>query len=233
MGAGIALCTLNAGLPTILIDKNSKTLEQAVARIRGSYDGVITKGRMDAPERDRRLLLLTTSTDYAALGNADVIIEAVFEDLKVKQDIFRAFDPDREAWRNSVVEYLRPQCRPDRGCNAACRSHGWPAFLQPRERDATAGGRSWTADVACHARDSDVPCKTPWQDTGRRACVRWLYRQPDVRGVSSSGELLLDEGATPAQVDGALERWGMAMGPFAVMDLAGGDIAGRSAAPRP
>ena len=92
MGAGIAVALLDAGIPLWLVEADQAALDRGVARIAGIYDGQVKKGKLTASERDRRLSLLRPTLSYEAIGQADVVIEAVFESMEVKRGVFIALD---------------------------------------------------------------------------------------------------------------------------------------------
>ena len=92
MGGGIAMCAINAGLSAVMIDQTDEALQRGLGTIRRNYEGTVKKGRLSEEEMNRRLSRLSTSTDYAAVGSADLIIEAVFEDLGVKEAVFGKLD---------------------------------------------------------------------------------------------------------------------------------------------
>src|SRR5581483_5970520 len=92
MGSGIAMNFLNAGLPGTLVEVNQAALEKGLAAIRANYASTVKKGRLTETDLEQRLALLKTSVAYADLQNADLVIEAVFEDLGVKEGVFRELD---------------------------------------------------------------------------------------------------------------------------------------------
>ena len=92
MGAGIAVALLDAGIPLWLVEADQAALDRGLARIAGIYDGQVKKGKLTASERDRRLALLRPTLSYETIGQADVVIEAVFESLEVKREVFIALD---------------------------------------------------------------------------------------------------------------------------------------------
>ncbi len=224
MGTGIALCALNAGLPTVLIESRPAALAQAVMRMRGHYDGALAKGRLDASERDRQLSLLTTSTDYSALANADLIIEAVFEDMSVKREVFQTLDRVAKpsailASNTSTLDVERiaaatPRTDLTLGLHFFSPAHVMRLLEVVRTSRTSPGTLVTAMTLAKRLGKTAVVARVCDGFIGNRMFEEYLRQ----------AYFLLDEGATPGQIDGALEKWGMAMGPLAVMDLAGGDI---------
>ncbi|MFA6441452.1 MAG: 3-hydroxyacyl-CoA dehydrogenase NAD-binding domain-containing protein [Sterolibacterium sp.] len=92
MGGGISMCFANAGIPVIILDTSQANLDRGLATIRKNYERSVTRGSLKPEQRDQRLDLITTTLDYAALGSADVIIEAVFENMALKKEIFAKLD---------------------------------------------------------------------------------------------------------------------------------------------
>lgn len=92
MGSGIAAALIDAGIQTILVERDDAALDRGLANLRRIYGSAIRKGRITEPEMEQRLGMVAGATDYAALANADLTIEAAFEDMGVKQAIFRKLD---------------------------------------------------------------------------------------------------------------------------------------------
>ena len=92
MGSGIAMSFLNAGIPVRLLEVDAGALERGVRRIRDTYDSRLARGRMSSAEHGQRLALLTASLDYGDLASADIVVEAVFEEMEVKEAVFRRLD---------------------------------------------------------------------------------------------------------------------------------------------
>src|SRR5262249_45043288 len=92
MGAGIAMAFANAGLPVVVTDETQAAIDRGLARVKSTYDESVAKGRLSAAEGAARTALVQASTDQAVLGRADLVIEAVFEDMAVKHAVFRRLD---------------------------------------------------------------------------------------------------------------------------------------------
>ncbi len=224
MGTGIVLSALAAGFPAVLVDSNAEALGRAAVRIRSDIEAAVAKGRIGAGERDRRIGLLSTSSDYARLGAADLIIEAVFEDLAVKQQVFRELGriaaPEAVLASNTSTLDIDRIGAPADGADRVIGLH----FFSPANvmrlleivRGTNTSGETIATALAFARKLDKVAVVARIGDgfIGNRMFEEYLRQ----------AYLLLEEGALPAQVDAVLEGWGMAMGPFAVMDLAGGDI---------
>ncbi len=225
MGAGIAAAFSDAGFPVILIERDKDAVQAALGRIRATYDRSVSSGRIGADEAQKRAARITGSQDYAALGTVDLVIEAVFEDLAVKRDVFTKLDSVLKpgAILGSNTSYLdldqlgattkRPQ-------DVVGLHFFAPAnvmrLLEVVRTKATSGETLATAlAVAKKIRKVPVVARVCEGFIGNR--IYAAYRR--------ECEILLEEGAYPEQVDAALEAFGFPMGPFAVTDLSGLDIA--------
>jgi 3-hydroxyacyl-CoA dehydrogenase len=228
MGAGIATTFADAGIAVALIDVSEQALERGRATIARVYDSAVGKGKIDADERARRTALIATGASYDALAQADVVVEAVFEDLALKRDVFaalgRACRGDAILATNTstldVDAIAAAAPRPERSLGMHFFSPAHVMRLLEIVRGSATSGATVSAAVALGARLGKVPVVVGNCDgfVGNRMLHR--YRR--------EAELLLEAGATPEQVDGALRAFGFAMGPFAVADLAGVDIGWRA-----
>jgi len=224
MGVGIALTALNAGIPTTLVEINPDNLQKGVVRIRGSLEQAVQKGRMSAEEATRRFGLLSSSSEFDSLRSADLVIEAVFEDLEVKRKVFRALDAVTSptailATNTSTLDVnLIAEATPRAASTVGLHFFSPANVMRLLEvvRGAQTSEQTLVTVMSLAKRLGKTAVVSCVCDgfIGNRMFEEYLRQ----------AYFMLDEGATPLQVDLALERWGMAMGPFAVMDLAGGDI---------
>ena len=217
MGAGIAVALLDAGLPVTLLERGLT----AVDRILG---GAVTRGRLSPADRDARWARLAGTLDPADLGQADVVVEAVFEDLEIKRAVFRRLDaackPDAVLATNT--SYLDPNAiaaaagRPDAviGLHFFSPAHVMK-LLEVVKTDAAAPRTVATA-WALARRLGKTPVLAGVCDGFIGNRIRTVFRR--------AAERRLLAGATPADVDGAMRAFGMPMGPFEMQDLAGLDI---------
>lgn len=224
MGIGIAIASLNAGYAVVLVDKNAEACARAAKNIDKTIRGLAEKGRIAGDVADARLANLSTSTELADTAEADLFIEAVFEDLEVKRSVFREIEkvarPDAILATNTstldVDRIAEVVATPERVIGMHFFS---PAnimrLLEIIRADKTAP--RVLADVLTVSRKlGKVGVVSGICDgfIGNRIFEEYLRQ----------AYFLLEEGALPSQVDGAMERWGFAMGPLKVMDLAGQDI---------
>ncbi|WP_119302797.1 3-hydroxyacyl-CoA dehydrogenase NAD-binding domain-containing protein [Dongia deserti] len=225
MGSGIATAVLDAGLTVIAVEQNEDAASKGRVRIEGLLDRSLQSGRIDAAGRQERLSRLSTSGDMTALKDADLIIEAVFDDLDVKTNLFQRLDDvvRPEAILATNTSYLDPDriatttARPERVLGLHFFSPANVMRLVEVVRCARTAPDVLAAGVAFAKRLRKLPivCGVTEGFIGNR--IFSAYRR--------EAEFLLEDGALPHQIDAAMEEYGFAMGPFAVFDLAGLEIA--------
>jgi len=224
MGGGIAICFANAGLPVTVIDGSQEALDRGLAVVGKTYDTMVKRSRLTAEEKDKRLALIRGSLNYADLAGADVVIEAVYESLDLKRKIFSALDkavkPGAVLATNTstldIAEIAAATRRPQDviGLHFFSPANVMP-LLEVVRTDATAPAVIRTAlDLAKSLRKTPVLARVCYGFIGNRM----------MEGYAREAQRMVLEGATPRQVDGALEAWGMAMGILAVFDMAGVDV---------
>ncbi len=224
MGGGIAMCFANAGMPVTVIDTTQEALDRGLAVVDRNYASMVKRGRLTADEHARRMSLIRGSLDYADLADADVIIEAVFESMDLKKAIFAKLDrvakPGAMLATNTstldVAEIARATSRPADvvGLHFFSPANVMP-LLEVIRTDASSPAAVRTAmELAKPLRKTPVLAKVCYGFVGNRM----------MEGYAREAERMVLEGATPKQVDDALERWGMAMGILAVFDMAGTDV---------
>jgi 3-hydroxyacyl-CoA dehydrogenase len=224
MGGGIAICFANAGIPVTLIDASAAGLERGVAGIDRVYQSMVDRGRLSAADKTQRLASISTSLDYQALRDADVIVEAVFEDLELKREIFRKLDAVAKpgailATNTSTLDIAQIAEVTQRPGDVIGMHFFSPANVMPLLEVVRTGRTSATAiktvmDIAKPLRKTPVLARVCYGFIGNRM----------MEGYAREAERMVLEGATPRQVDSALEDWGMAMGILAVFDMAGIDV---------
>ena len=224
MGSGIAICLLDAGVPVTVLETKQEALDKGMATIRAHYDKALAKGRLAAGDAERRIGMLKPTLDYDDLAGADLIIEAVFEDLAVKKQVFERLDAVAKpaailASNTSTLDLNRIAGFTARPQNVVGMHFFSPANVM-KLLEVVRGAR--TADdvlvtamnVAKRMRKTAVVSGVCDGFIGNRMIEQYLRQ----------ALFLLEEGASPGQVDRALEKFGMAMGPFRMSDLAGNDV---------
>jgi len=228
MGGGIAMCFANAGIPAILVDTTRENLDRGLGAIRKNYDISVRRGRFGRERVEGFLANLSGTTDYADIAGVDLVIEAVFENMRVKQSVFRALDrickPGCILATNTsyldVNEIAAVTGRPGDVIGAHFFS---PANVM-KLLEVVRADKTRPEVVLTAMQLAKKIGKTP---VAVRVCHGFVGNRM-LRYYSRQAQLLLLDGAGPRQVDGAMENWGMAMGPLAVGDLAGLDVGYRS-----
>ena len=224
MGGGIAMNFLSAGLPVTLVEANAEALAKGVAAIRRNYESSLKKGRLTADALDANMSRLAPTLAFGDIANSDLVIEAVFEDMDVKERVFRQLDEVARpgailATNTSTLDVDRIAAftrRPQDVLGAHFFSPANVMKLLEIVRGEKTGG-----DVLATMMQV---AKKIGKTAVVAACLRRIHRQPHARAVHPPGHVPARGGRVPAQVDRALERFGMAMGPFRMSDLAGNDI---------
>jgi 3-hydroxyacyl-CoA dehydrogenase len=224
MGAGIATAILNAGLPVLMIEQKPDALERGAGYVKKTIEADVAKGRIDAETAQARLALLSTSLHLADAGQADIVIEAVFEDAEVKRQVFTALDAIAKP--GAIL-----------ASNTSTLDLNAIAAATKRPGDVVGAHFFSPANIMKLLEIVRGDETSPQVLTTALAFAKTIGKVGVVAGVCNGfignrmfeeylrqAYLLLEEGALPVQVDGALERWGMAMGPLKVMDLVGQDI---------
>ena len=224
MGGGIAMNFLNAGLPVVMLETKQEALDRGVATIRGNYDAQVKKGKLKAELAEQRMGLLSTTLDYADLADADMVIEAVFEDLGVKEQVFRRLDEVMKpgailASNTSTLDLNRIAAFTQRPQDVIGTHFFSPANVMKLLE--VVRGEQTAKDVLATVMQLGKKIRKTCVVSG--VCDGFIGNRM-VEQYLRQAFLLVDEGSTPQQVDKAIERFGFAMGPFRMSDLAGNDI---------
>ena len=224
MGGGIAMSFANAGIPVTLIDATQEALEKGMAKIRANYAATVSKGRLKQEDMDKRVALIQPAADLAAAKDADIVIEAVFERLDVKQEVFRKLDAIAKpgailATNTSTLDVNRIAEATKRPQDVIGTHFFSPANVMRLLEVVRA--RQTAKDVLASTMKLGKTLKKVAVVSG--VCDGFIGNRM-LEKYGQQALFLIDEGASPQQVDGALQKWGMAMGPFAMYDMAGQDI---------
>jgi len=224
MGAGIAVALLDAGLPVWLLETDQTALDRGRERIAGIYDTQVKKGKLAADERDRRLARLRPTLSLESLSQADVVIEAVFESMDVKREVFLALD--RVMKRGAVLATNTSTLDVDAIAGFTRR----PADVLGLHFFSPANVMRLLEVVRGHATAPDVLAtalslgKTLRKVTVVAGVCDGFIGNRMLEGYIKQAWYLVEEGATPEEVDRAIEAFGFAMAPFRVGDLVGHDV---------
>jgi 3-hydroxyacyl-CoA dehydrogenase len=227
MGGGIAMAFANAGIAVVLLDREQPLVDKGLGIISKNYASTVSKGRLSQAEMDARVGRITGTTSWDSLADVDLVIEAVFEEMGLKKEIFGRLDKlckkDAILATNTstldVDEIARSTSRPEQVIGLHFFS---PANVM-RLLEIVRGDRTSKAVIAT--------CMKLAKDISKvgvlvGVCYGFVGNRM-LHAYGREAQLLIQEGASPAQVDAVLTRFGLAMGPCATSDLAGIDVGWR------
>ncbi len=224
MGGGIAMNFANVGIPVTIVERNQEALDKGLAVVRKNYERSASRGSIPAEAVEQRMALITGSTDKADFADCDIVIEAVFEDMELKQSIFKELDeickPGALLASNTsaldVNKIAAVTSRPESVIGMHFFSPANVMKLLENVRGDKSSDTVVATTMAVGKRIGKIPVMVG-------VCPGFVgNRMLFSRGAES--ERMILEGATPAQVDRVLFDFGFPMGPFAMSDLAGLDI---------
>jgi 3-hydroxyacyl-CoA dehydrogenase len=224
MGAGIAVNFLNAGIPTFMLEVTQEALDRGAGRVRDVYVGQVKKGRMDQAKAESRMALLKPTLNYADIGGADLVIEAVFEDMGVKEKVFRQLDATMKpgailATNTSTLDIDRIAQFTGRPQDVIGLHFFSPANVM-KLLEVVRGAQTAPEVLATAMALAKAIRKTA---VVSGVCDGFIGNRMINQYFAQSLQML-DEGASPQEIDAAIEGFGFAMGPFRMSDLAGNDI---------
>jgi len=224
MGGGISMNFLNAGIPVKILEMKQEALDRGIATIRKNYEAQVKKGKLKAEKYEERMALLSTTLDYNDLKDADLIIEAVFEELGVKEKVFKELDRVAKpgailASNTSTLDVDKIAAFTKRPQDVVGMHFFSPANVMKLLE--VVRGKETAKDVLATVMSTAKKIKKTAVVSG--VCDGFIGNRM-IEQYSRQAGFLLDEGATPQQVDKAVEKFGFAMGPFRMGDLAGNDI---------
>ncbi len=224
MGGGIAMNFLNAGLPVTLLEMKQEALDRGVATIRKNYEAQVKKGKLTQEKLDARMALLTTTLSYDDLKDADMVIEAVFEDMAVKEQVFKTLDevmkPGAILASNTSTLDVDQIAAFTRRPQDVIGTHFFSPANVMRLLEVIRGEKT-AKDVLATVMQLGKKIRKTCVVSG--VCDGFIGNRM-IEQYSRQAGFLLEEGATPEQVDKAIEKFGFAMGPFRMSDLAGNDV---------
>jgi 3-hydroxyacyl-CoA dehydrogenase len=227
MGGGIAMCFANAGIPVTIVETGRDLLQKGLDRVAANYRATVARGGLGADEMERRIALIKGVTELDAVGAADFVIEAVFEEMELKKRVFA--DLDRVAKANAVLATNTSTLDVDEIARATSRprdvlgTHFFSPANVMRLLEIVRG--------AATSPDALVTAVTLGRHLGKvpvtvGVCYGFVGNRMLARR-SVEAERLLLEGALPQEVDAAVTGFGFPMGPFAMADMAGLDVGWR------
>ena len=224
MGGGISMNFLNAGIPVVMLEMKQDALDRGVATIRKNYESQVKKGKLKQEKYEQRMSLLSTTLSYDALTDVDMVIEAVFEEIGVKETVFKELD--RVMKPGAILASNTSTLNVDTIADFTKRPQDVVGlhFFSPanvmRLLEVVRGAKT-AKDVMATVMVIAKKIKKTAVVSG--VCDGFIGNRM-IEQYGRQGGFLLDEGCTPAQVDKAIEKFGFAMGPFRMGDLAGNDI---------
>ncbi len=227
MGGGIAMNFANAGIPVTIVETSQEALDRGLGIIRKNYEATVAKGRLSRDAMEQRMALFTGSLDYDGLSDVDIVIEAAFENMALKKEIFGKLDKTCKsgailATNTSTLDIDEIAAETDRPEDVIGLHFFSPANVMRLLEIVRAAKTS--KDVVATAMKLSRTIGKVSAVVG--VCDGFVGNRM-LHAYMDQAMSLLEEGALPQQIDKALYDWGWAMGPFAVMDLAGNDVSWR------
>jgi 3-hydroxyacyl-CoA dehydrogenase len=224
MGGGIAMNFLNAGIPVKILEMKQEALDRGLATIRKNYEAQVGKGKLKADAYEKRMALLSTTLSYDDIAQADLVIEAVFEEIGVKEAVFKKLDQVIKpgailASNTSTLDVNQIAAFTKRAQDVVGMHFFSPANVM-KLLEVVRGAKTGK-DVMATVMAVAKKIKKTAVVSG--VCDGFIGNRM-IEQYSRQAGFLLEEGCTPAQVDRAIEKFGFAMGPFRMGDLAGNDI---------
>jgi 3-hydroxyacyl-CoA dehydrogenase len=224
MGGGISMNFLNAGIPVTMLETKQEALDRGVATIRKNYEAQVRKGKLKADKYEARMALLATTLEYGAIADADLVIEAVFEEMAVKEKVFKTLDEVMKpgailASNTSTLDVNRIASFTKRPQDVVGMHFFSPANVMKLLE--VVRGEKTAKDVLATVMQLAKKIRKTAVVSG--VCDGFIGNRM-IEQYGRQGGFLLEEGCTPQQVDRAAEKFGFAMGPFRMGDLAGNDI---------
>jgi 3-hydroxyacyl-CoA dehydrogenase len=224
MGGGIAMNFLNAGIPVVMLEMTQEALDKGLGIIRKNYEAQVKKGKLKEDKYAERMALLSTTLTYADLRDADLVIEAVFEEIGVKQKVFEQLDAVMKpgailASNTSTLDLDKIASFTQRPQDVIGMHFFSPANVM-KLLEVVRGAKT-APDVLMTVMKLGKVIRKTCVVSG--VCDGFIGNRM-IEQYSRQAGFLLEEGCTPQQVDKAIEKFGFAMGPFRMGDLAGNDI---------
>ncbi|HCY15517.1 MAG: 3-hydroxyacyl-CoA dehydrogenase [Curvibacter sp. GWA2_64_110] len=224
MGGGITMNFLNAGIPVKMLEMKQEALDRGIATIRKNYEAQVGKGKLKQDKYEQRMALLSTTLNYDDLKDADLVIEAVFEEMGVKEAVFKKLDEVMKpgailASNTSTLDVNKIASFTKRPQDVVGLHFFSPANVM-KLLEVVRGAKT-AKDVLATVMSVAKTIKKTAVVSG--VCDGFIGNRM-IEQYSRQAGFLLEEGCTPAQVDKAIEKFGFAMGPFRMGDLAGNDI---------
>jgi 3-hydroxyacyl-CoA dehydrogenase len=224
MGGGIAMNFVNAGIPVTLLETKQEALDKGIATIRKNYENTMKKGKLTPEKFEQRVGLISGTLNYADIADADIVVEAVFEDMAVKEAVFKQLDAVMKP--GAILASNTSTLDVDQIANFTGRpqdvigTHFFSPANVMKLLEIVRGAKTGKDVLATTLALSKKLRKT---GVVSGVCDGFIGNRM-IEQYSRQAGFLLEEGCLPEQVDKAVEKFGFAMGPFRMGDLAGNDI---------
>ena len=225
MGGGIAMNFANAGIPVMILDVSDAVLQRGIAVVRENYENTVKRGRLSKSDMVDRMALISGTTDYNAIAESDLVIEAVFEDIDLKKKVFKKIDgickPEAIIATNTstlnIDQIAAVTKRPEKiiGLHFFSPANVMKLLEIVRAEKTSPEVLATAIDTAKRIKKFGVVAGVCFGFIGNRMMAEGFHREAD--------QMLL-EGASPQQIDQVMYDFGFPMGPFAMHDMAGVDI---------
>ena len=228
MGGGIAMCFANAGIPVHVIDQDEENLKRGISVIEKNYEFMVKKGRLTPDQKDNVFGLVSSGLDYEGVADCDIVIEAVYENLELKHEIFKALDeqvkPDAILASNTSGLDIDSIASVTKRPELVVGTHFFSPANIMRLLEVVRGEKTSNETLASVMAIGKKLKKAAVVSLNAPGFIgnRMLF------GYTAQANMLLLEGALPNQIDQALETFGLNMGPFRMMDLVGLDLGWRA-----
>ncbi|HEY8321588.1 MAG TPA: 3-hydroxyacyl-CoA dehydrogenase NAD-binding domain-containing protein [Candidatus Baltobacteraceae bacterium] len=233
MGTGIAIAFATAGIPVVVVDSNDGAVEKAKQTVFGMFMYQVQKGKLTQEEAWKRAQSIVFTEDYAELADVDVVVEAVFESMDVKKQVFARLDgivkPDAILASNTstldIDEMASVTTRPDKfvGLHFFVPANIMPLLEIVRGKDTSPQTIATAFKLGKTLRKTSVLSANAFGFIGNRMVI-------DYAGAANA---IAEEGVSPWRIDGVMKKFGFPMGPFAMSDLSGIDVGWHIAKARP
>jgi 3-hydroxyacyl-CoA dehydrogenase len=227
MGGGIAMNFANAGIPVTVLETSQEALDRGLATCKKNYANTVAKGRLTPEAMDKRVALMKGTLSYDDLKHADIIVEAVFEEMLIKKEVFAKLDAVAKAGAilatNTSTLDVNEIASATKRPQDVIGTHFFSPANVMRLLEIVRGAKT-AKDVIATTMQLAKRIKKTGVLVG--VCDGFVGNRM-IFPYATQAWFLVEEGALPQQVDGALQQWGMAMGPFAMNDLAGMDVSWR------
>ena len=224
MGGGIAMNFANAGIPVKVLEMKAEALEKGMGVVRKNYENSAKKGRMKPEDAVARMALITPTLNYDDIKDADIVIEAVFEDMPVKETVFKKLDqvmkPGAILATNTSTLNIDTIAGFTQRPQDVIGTHFFSPANVMKLLEIVRGAKTGKDVLATTMQLSKKIRKT---GVVSGVCDGFIGNRM-IEQYSRQGTYMLEEGASPQQVDKAIEKFGFAMGPFRMGDLAGNDV---------